>query len=66
MKSKRVVKSELAKLRRIVESKSRSVAEMRVAYSLEHAIRWATENTRGWTTPSTEVSEIVKLLKEGL
>lgn len=55
---------ELKRLRKIVET-STDTTERRIAYSLEHAIRWATEDTVGWTKPHKEVGEIVTLLRNG-
>lgn len=61
----RTIEMELKRLRKIVET-SKDPMEARVAYTVEHAIRWATEETAGWTRPSADVPDAAKLIKLGL
>lgn len=60
--TKEKVAAELKKLRSVVEN-SNDPAETRIAYAMEHAIRWATEETVGWTKPHKEAAEFAKLIR---
>jgi hypothetical protein len=56
---------ELKKLRKIVET-SKDPLETRIAYTIEHAIRWATQETVGWPRPHKEVSDVAKMVEKRL
>lgn len=58
-------KHALKKLRAIVET-SKCPIEIRIAYAVEHGIRWATENTVGWPAPSKSVLDDARILKADL
>lgn len=46
-KSERTIKRNLGQLRNLIDTTEDPVLK-RVAYSMENAVRWATENTVGW------------------
>lgn len=56
------IRRELQRLRRIIET-SRDPVERRVAQSMEEAIRWATEDTVGWTHPSATVRQYADMIR---
>ena len=41
----------------------RCPVESRMAYAVECVVRWATEDTVGWASPSEQVRAIAKLLR---
>lgn len=52
--SSKSINKTLAKLRAIVEA-DKDPIETRIAYAVECAIRWATEDTNGWKRPEDDV-----------
>jgi hypothetical protein len=70
-KSKRAIKKSVNQLRRMIEANigqvntPRSIATTRIAYSMETALRWASERVVGWGSMEEEVkAETEILLKE--
>lgn len=61
--TKAKIEAELKKLRHIVEN-SGDLIEVRIAYSMEQAIRWATEETVGWNKPHKDTSLAAEILKD--
>lgn len=60
--TKAKIKAELKKLRHVVENSDCPIT-VRIAYSMEHAIRWATEETVGWNKPHKDASGDAEILK---
>lgn len=55
MKSDATVKRELRRLRAFIESEPLTSLEGSIAYTIEHAIRWAREpGIKGWPSPLEE------------
>lgn len=63
--SKEKVVAELKNLRRVVED-SKCPFERRIAYAMEHAIRWATEDTVGWNPPHKDAADDAMMLKSAV
>lgn len=63
--TKAKIKAELKKLRHLVENSDCPITT-RIAYSMEHAIRWATEETVGWNKPHHDAEIDAQLLKNEL
>jgi hypothetical protein len=61
--SKKMIESEISKLRAIVEVDGDPVLT-RIAYAVENALRWAIEDTVGWQKPSQDVFEEAHLLHD--
>lgn len=57
------IKRAIRELREIVDE-SRDPYAVRIAYAVEHALRWASEYTVGWPSPATDVKLEAKLLRE--
>jgi hypothetical protein len=59
--NKRTIKKRLKELRALVDTHP-DPAVQRIAYGMETAIRWATEDTVGWTPPAKDAVELARLL----
>ena len=59
--SKRTLRRQLKELRVLIDT-SKDAAEVRIAYGMETAIRWATEDTVGWERPVLTAIDLAKLL----
>lgn len=59
--SKRAIKAELKRLRALVES-DRDPITQRIAYAMEAAITWATEDTVGWEHPHKMVADETRVM----
>jgi len=51
----------LKALRNIAEGDD--LLEARIAWEVEHAIRWVTEETEDWTNPAFSVAETAELIR---
>lgn len=58
--TQRQIKSELKRLRQIIESGPN--IESRVAQAAEHALRWSIEDTTGWDAPASECQKLSQLI----
>lgn len=58
-------KKQLRALRRLIETDPDPIVT-RIAYSMEFAVRYATENTVGWPTLVKEARENAELLRDEL
>jgi hypothetical protein len=58
------VAREIRRLRKLIDSDPDKV-RTRVAYAVETALRWATEDTTGWPPPSKDVLLQADCLKKG-
>ena len=63
--NKQKVNAQLRDLRKLIDS-TKDPCEFRIAYAMETAIRWATENTDGWQGMAIEAKEQAKILREEL
>jgi hypothetical protein len=63
--SQRTIRRRLKELRRLIDT-SPCPAEQRVAYGMETAIRWVTEDTTGWDSPAVEATKLAQILREEL
>lgn len=61
--SKRTIKRRLKELRQLIDS-SKDPAEQRIAYGMETAIRWATEDTEGWECPVVCARDLATMLRQ--
>jgi hypothetical protein len=64
-KSDALVKRELRRLRRFIDS-SNDPIDRRIAYVVETAIRWARQDTVGWPTPLKDALANADLLRTEL
>ena len=62
MKSKSTIRRNLKELRSLIDS-SNDLILRRIAYAMEHAVRWATEDTVGWHSLAREAEEEAKILR---
>jgi len=65
--SKEKIESEIKKLRSYIDKKNDSKNELdvigvRIAYTVETALRWSIEDTVDWKTPLEEVLENTNIL----
>lgn len=65
MKSTSTIRKHLKKLRELIDS-SKDPIEKRVAYAMEQAVRWAIEDTAGWSGLAQEAKEEAGVLKREL
>ena len=63
MKARSTIRRALKGLRDTIDNSSEPV-ETRVAYAMEHAIRWATLKTTRWPSLDKEAKFIAQLIKE--
>lgn len=63
--SQRSIQKALKDLRRLIDA-SKDPVEMRIAYAMECAIRWATEDTTGWDTPAKDAVMLARMLRTDL
>lgn len=63
--SGRTIKRRLKELRELIDNSS-DPAEQRIAYAMETAIRWAREDTVGWTPPAEDAKLLAKFLHQEL
>lgn len=63
--SKRTLKKRLKELRDLIDT-SEDPCVQRIAYGMETAIRWATEDTKGWIPPAEDAQELARLLRNEL
>jgi hypothetical protein len=63
--SKRTIKRRLKELRVLIDN-NQDPAVQRIAYAMETAIRWATEDTVGWTPPADDAKLLAKYLHQEL
>ncbi len=63
--SQRTLKRRLKELRTLIDA-SKDPAEQRVAYAMETAIRWATEDTKGWEAPVVCATDLAKMVRREL
>lgn len=59
------IKARLAELRAVVETHEDPVVQ-RVAYAIEHGIRWATESTTDWPSGTDEAEATAELIRRDL
>ena len=64
MKTQRNIKKTLKALRAIIDNKNTNEATKRMAYFAETTLRWAVEDTVGWTRPEVDLAEEVEFLKK--
>jgi hypothetical protein len=55
------IKSEIKKLRKLIDE-SKNPIIIRIAYSMENTLGWATEDTVGWKKPSEDALDEAFLL----
>lgn len=65
MKSPSTIKRHLKQLREEVIDDDDDIAS-RVAYAIETAVRWATENTSGWETLVDQAKGTADLIRQDL
>lgn len=64
-KSRRSIGRALRELRVLIEG-TKDPTEARIAYGMECAIRWATEETVGWKRPADDAKELAAWLRQEL
>ena len=62
-KAQSTIQRNLRELRKVVDETADPI-ESRIAYAMEHAIRWATLNTVGWSDMATEAKNLAMLLRD--
>lgn len=63
--TKRRISAQLRDLRKLIDS-SKDPVETRIAYAMETAIVWATEDTEGWPGMAVEAKTMAKILRDEL
>jgi hypothetical protein len=63
--SERTIKLRLKELRALIDGSS-DPAVNRIAYAMEHAIRWATLDTTGWERPAQTALDLAAILRKEL
>ena len=63
--SQRTIQKRLKELRALIDTHP-DPAVQRIAYGMETAIRWATEDTVGWMPPAKDAVELAILLHREL
>jgi O-succinylbenzoate synthase len=62
-KAASTIKRNLHDLRKLIDDPKSTPSEKRIAYAMETAIRWATEETVGWSDMASEAKLSAELLK---
>ena len=60
--SKRTIKKRMKELRSLIDNSKDPVVQ-RIAYGMETAITWATEDTVGWEAPAVTAADLAFLLR---
>lgn len=63
--SQRMIKRRLKELRTLIDT-SKDPTVTRIAYGMECAIRWATEDTVGWESPAMIAMDLAQMLRTEL
>lgn len=63
--SERTIKRRLKELRDVIDNNPDPCVQ-RIAYAMETAIRWAREDTVGWTPPAEDAKLLAKMLRDEL
>ena len=61
--NKKDIKRALKDLRTTIDNNA-DPAVQRIAYGMETAIRWVTEDTVGWPSPDREAKMLAKMLRD--
>lgn len=64
-KSRRTIKEHIRKLRKLIDE-SKDSTERRIAYAMEHALRWAILDTVGWESMDVEAKKLAAILRKEL
>jgi len=64
MKADRTVKKELKALRKLIDSPDTDRLTKRVAWEVEHAIRWAREDVKQWPRPIESAMSGANLIRQ--
>lgn len=64
--SDRTVKKHLKELRALIENEATDEVTRRIAYAMECAVRWATEDTVGWNGLAQEARDEAWFLRQEL
>jgi len=64
--SKRMIGTEIKRLRTIINNVENDEVLTRIAYAVELALRWSIEDTQGWKKPSADVLDEARNLKDAL
>lgn len=60
------IQKEIRTLRRMIESDETDLLECRLAQVAEDTLRWATEDTEGWPSPSKDVVGMAKIVRSDI
>lgn len=63
MKADSTVKKELRRLRAFIDSPGEDELAKRIAWEVEHAIRWAREDVKGWPNPLASAANCADLVR---
>lgn len=66
MKAESTIKKEIRALRRFIDAPDSDAVATRVAWSVEQALRWATEDVKGWPNRVDDVQGTAKLIRQDL
>lgn len=66
MKAKSTIKKEIRALRKFIDAPESDPVATRVAWSVEQALRWATEDVRGWPNRVDDVQGTAELIRQDL
>lgn len=64
MKSQSTIKKHLRGLRKLIYDPDTDPLTMRIAYAMETAVRWATEDTVGWCGLVEEAKDEARIYRE--
>ena len=63
MRADSTIKKELRRLRVLIDDPDTDSVTQRVAWEVEHAIRWAREDVKGWPSPTASVVDGAELIR---
>jgi hypothetical protein len=66
VKADTTIRRNLRGLQRLIDDPDTDPLTQRVAYAMETAIRWITENTRGWPAMPGEAKAMAALIRQDM
>lgn len=65
MKASKTIRKQIALLRKLIDT-SKDPCEQKIAYAMEHCLRWATLRTVGWPTLDKDAKMLAQFLRKKL
>jgi hypothetical protein len=64
--SRQTIRKSIKALRTLIDGERDDPILFRIAYAVETALRWVTEDTVGWSKPEVDVVEEAAICKRGI